>query len=124
MDGKNRNMKKQTRRESAVIYLTMGLLLGLVIECLITVYDFSHGKWQESSPLEFASCIEEGKLELRGGAAREGTNLVSRVSDASLIFHEMEDWGRIELILGNRSAPFWRQEAVTAIPFCWSTGLS
>ncbi len=74
--------------------------------------------------MELVSCIEEGTLELRGGAVLEETDLVSRASDASLIFHEMDDWGRIELILGNRSAPFWRQEAVTAIPFCWSTGLS
>ncbi len=100
MDERNMNKKKQTRRGISVIYLAMGLFLGLVIECLITVYDFSHGKWQESSPLEFASYIEEGKLELRGGATLEETDLVSRTSDASLIFHEMEDWGRIELILG------------------------
>lgn len=46
MDERNMNKKKQTRRGISVIYLTMGLLLGLVIECLITVYDFSHGKWQ------------------------------------------------------------------------------
>ena len=46
MDERNMNKKKQTRKGISVIYLTMGLLLGLVIECLITVYDFSHGKWQ------------------------------------------------------------------------------
>lgn len=101
MDERNMNKKERgARRWRPLLYLVIGLFLGLVIECLITFYDFRHGKWQESSPLEFASYIEEGKLELRGGATLEGTDLVSRVSDASLIFHEMEDWGRIELILG------------------------
>ena len=94
--GKNMEKIKTTKNKKSNVYLTwiiLGMVVGILLECLLTVRAGCLGEWQERTILDLESMINEEKLELTDCTVEDGS-ILSEDANAMMIFHGTQDWGR------------------------------
>lgn len=90
---------KTTKNKKSNVYLTwiiLGMVVGILLECLLTVRAGCLGEWQERTILDLESMINEEKLELTDCTVEDGS-ILSEDANSMMIFHGTQDWGQIRL---------------------------
>lgn len=92
-------------------WIIPGMIIGILLEVMLTVSAVLAGNWQESSVLDLESMIRENALELTDCTWEEGS-ILSTDANAMMIFHGTENWGQLQLtfsepVLGPATAEWY-----------------